>query len=96
MNTLYNIFFVFVIFIIIYLRYAKKEQFIEQTFPDSGLVFLYAHIYAMRNSGNLDDARAKIDRLFIKLKYPIDEIRKANADYTKYEKYFKEVIGSSL
>lgn len=93
MNILQNIFLIVLIIILVGYFNSRKEQFVEQKFPDSGLVFPYAHIYAMKNSGNLDEARAKIDKLFIKLRFPIDEIRKANADYIKYEKYFTEHMG---
>jgi hypothetical protein len=82
---------VLVIITIVILRYTRKEQFVEEKFPDYGLMFAYAHIYAIRNSGNLDEARAKMDKLFIKLRYPIDEIKKANTNYNKYDTYFKSL-----
>lgn len=95
MNVLQNVSLaVLVIIIIIVLRYSRftiKEQFVEEKFPDYGLMFAYAHIYAIRNAGNLDEARAKMDKLFIKLRYPIDEIKKANTNYTKYDTYFKSL-----
>lgn len=94
MNILQNTFLTILVIIVIitfYSRFSRKEGFVEEKFPDSGLIFAYAHIYAIRNSGNLDEARAKMDKLFIKLRYPIDEIRKANTDYTKYETYFQSL-----
>ena len=39
---------------------------------------------------SVSNSRNNLNKLFIKLRYPIDEIRKANADYTKYETYFNE------
>jgi len=91
MNILQNIFLIVLIIILVGYFNSRKEQFVEQKFPDSGLVFPYAHIYAMKNSGNLDEARAKMDKLFIKLRYPIDEIKKANTNYNKYDTYFKSL-----
>jgi hypothetical protein len=90
-NTSLTILVIIIIIVSFYSRVTRKEQFVEEKFPDYGLMFAYAHIYAIRNSGNLDEARAKMDKLFIKLRYPIDEIKKANTNYNKYDTYFKSL-----